>query len=134
MPERYEWLQYRETLFRVADGIRAQDTACVELGIQYIEMRHIGSYSGYIRARLTRALKNACLSKKQKQRLHNHFRALLENGEHTVDFREYFKLWRRILTEEEKTTLLNEFGACAPKTRVWLSKNLQIAKLLEADA
>lgn len=133
MPERHEWLQYRETLFHVADGIRAQDLACIELAVQYIEMRYIGSYSGYIRARLSRALKHACLTEEQRQRLSNHFRALLENGEHTVDFREYFKLWRRILTQDEKAALLKEFGARAPKARIWLEQNLQPDKLLEPD-
>ena len=112
-------------MLRVADGVRAQDKACVEIAIRYIEMRYIGSYSGYIRARLSRGLKNVPLSSEQQQRLKDHFVALLKSGEHTIDFREYFKLWRRILTEEEKIALLDEFGDGKPSTRLWLVQNLQ---------
>lgn len=132
LPDRYQWLQYRETMYRVSDGVRARDEACVELAIRYIEMRYIGSYSGYIRARLSRALKNAPLTGEQRQRLKGHFYKLLRSGEHTVDFREYFKLWRRILTEEEKTELLKEFGARKLGTRLWLERNLQPDKRMQS--
>ena len=29
MTERYEWLRYRETLYRVSAGVRAGDAACI---------------------------------------------------------------------------------------------------------
>jgi len=134
MPERHQWLQYRETMYRVADGVRAQDQACVELAIRYIEMRYIGSYSGYIRSRLSRALKSAVLTNRQKQRLSDHFCGLLRSGEHTVDFREYFKLWRRIITEDRKIELINEFGVSKPSARLWLERNLQPDKRMQSGA
>ena len=43
LPERKAWLQYRQTLYRIADRVRADDPACVELAIRYIELRYIGS-------------------------------------------------------------------------------------------
>lgn len=49
LPDRYNWLQYRETLYRVHEGVKANDSACIELAIRYIELNYIGSYSGYIR-------------------------------------------------------------------------------------
>ena len=33
MTNRYEWLRYREALYRVALGVRANDPACVGLGL-----------------------------------------------------------------------------------------------------
>ena len=132
-PDRYNWLQYREILFRVADGVRAKDKACIEIAIRYIELRYIGSYSGYIRARLSRSLKSALLSEDQKQRLKGHFLGLLKSGEHTVDFREYFKLWRSLLTEEEKVDLINELGNGKPETKHWLARKLQPNNGMQSD-
>src|SRR5688572_16683269 len=97
MPARYQWLQYRETLYRIADGARGNDFACAELAIRFIELRHIGSYSGFIRARLARALKHADLTEGQRLRLHNHFSSLFRRREWTQEFREYVRLWRRII-------------------------------------
>lgn len=62
MPDRNAWLQYRETLHRIADGVNVDDPACVELAVRYLELRYIGSYSGYIRSLLSRHLKHATLS------------------------------------------------------------------------
>ena len=37
LPDRYNWLQYRKTLYRVGDGVRADDAACIEIAIRYIK-------------------------------------------------------------------------------------------------
>jgi hypothetical protein len=108
LPERHAWLQYRATLYRVAAGVRANDPACVELAIRYIELRYIGSYSGYIRARLARALKLAKLSEAQRARLHAHFRSLHLRREWSGEFAEYFRLWRRLIRRPELEQLLSE--------------------------
>src|SRR5688572_16038872 len=85
LPDRWNWLQYRSTLYRVADGVRSGDDACVELAIRYITLRHIGSYSGFIRARLARVLKNAALSARRKEVLDQHFMGLVERNEFTEE-------------------------------------------------
>ena len=105
LPERYDWLQYRQTLYRVADGVLTGDAACVELAIRYIELRHIGSYSGYIRARICRRLKHATLMPTQRSRIHQHFAELVINDELTHEFSEYVKLWRRLITDAELESL-----------------------------
>ena len=35
LPNRYNWLQYRATLYKIAEGIKASDQACIELAIRY---------------------------------------------------------------------------------------------------
>jgi hypothetical protein len=125
MPERNAWLQYRQTLYRIADGIRANDPACVELAVRYIELRYIGSYSGYVRSRLSRRLKHAALSEDQKQRLHRHFGGLLLDGERSIEFEEYFKLWRVFITEEQKNALLEQMTVRGGQAVAWLAANLQ---------
>jgi hypothetical protein len=97
MTERYEWLRYRQTLYRIADGIRAKDAACAEMAIQYIELNYIGSYSGFIRARLARCLKHADLTKPQKRRLNTHFLKIIIERNYTGEFNEYRALWGRII-------------------------------------
>jgi hypothetical protein len=71
-----------------------------ELAIRYIELHYIGSYSGYIRVRLARALRKGELSEPQKDRLNQHFLRLVETGNFTAEFKEYKKLWRGIISPE----------------------------------
>jgi hypothetical protein len=134
MPARKAWLQYRETLYRVADGVGANDSACIELAIRYIELRHIGSYSGFVRSLLSRRLKHATLTLKQKERLHQHFRELLLSGEHTVEFNDYFKLWRLFITEEEKKDLFSEIALKGEQSVKWVAEKLQANNLLQSTS
>ncbi len=106
MIHRYDWLQYRATLYRVGFGVRAGDLACVEIAIRFIELHHIGSYSGYVRARLARSLKSASLDDAQKRRLDRHFSGLILENEKTDEFREYARLWSRFITPERHAALL----------------------------
>lgn len=99
-PDRKNWLQYRATLYRIADGVRASDAACIELAVRYIELRYIGSYSGYVRARLARGLKTVTLSADQKERLNRVFISMVERGDYTDEFGSYLKLWRRIASPQ----------------------------------
>lgn len=131
LPERNAWLQYRATLYRIADGVRENDPACVELAIRYIEIRYIGSYSGFVRSLLSRRLKHASITPKQKERLHHHFRTLLLSGERTVEFNDYFKLWRKLLTEKQKNDLLKEFEGKGQQAVIWLSDHLKSNTPLE---
>jgi len=105
LPDRRNWLQYRATLYRIAEGVRANDAACIELAVRYIELRYIGSYSGFIRARLARGLKNAALTDQQKERLNRVFLCMVERRDYTEEFNEYVKLWRRIVSEKALKTL-----------------------------
>lgn len=96
MPDRFRWLQYRATLYRVSEGIRAGDAACAELAIQYIELDYVGSYSGFIKERLARALKSAKLASQQKRRLMVKFQSLIDNNQCRQEFGEYKKLRKHI--------------------------------------
>ncbi len=100
LPDRKNWLQYRATLYRIAEGVRANDIACVELAVRYIELRYIGSYSGFIRALFARALKSAALTAHQIERLNRVFLTIVENHDYTEEFKEYVKLWQRIASPE----------------------------------
>ena len=103
LPDRYNWLQYRATLYRISAGARANDAACIELAIRYIELNYIGSYSGFIRENLARALKSVALTltHEQRQRLRQHFANLIRQQECLQEFGEYKKLLKRINECEE---------------------------------
>ena len=96
LPDRYNWLQYRATMFKITDGVKESDLACIELAIQYIEFDYFGSYSGYIRARMARLMKNVELTQGQKSRLLSHIRNLRRNNQTLPEFKEYFKLEKRL--------------------------------------
>ncbi len=96
LPDRYHWLQYRATLHAVSNGIRAGDAACAELGVRYIELDYIGSYSGFIKERLARALKGAELTEAQINRLKCHFQLLVDKGQCLQEYGEYKKLLKLI--------------------------------------
>ena len=127
LPERYEWLQYRATVYRIADGVRADDPACIELAVRFIELRHIGSYSGFLRERLSRCLRHAALTPELQDRLHWHFRDLVRREEMTNEFREYLRLWRRIITDAQVHELRLELERyAAGKVRpMWLLNKLR---------
>jgi len=97
LPDRHNWLQYRATLYMIADGIKQSDNVCIELAIQYIELDYFGSYSGFIRARLARLLKNADLSKAQSGRILSHIMLLRKNKQFLPEFKEYLKLEKRLI-------------------------------------
>lgn len=101
LPDRYNWLQYRATLYAVGAGARAGDTACVEIAIRFIELDYFGSYSGFIKERLARALKPEYLADHQKRRLAQHFSELAEKRQFLKEYREYAKLQKRIRQHEQ---------------------------------
>jgi hypothetical protein len=125
LPHRKEWLQYRAALYEVARGVAAGDPACIELAVRFIELRYRGSYSGFTREKLARKLANAQLTANQQCRLHDHFEKLMFAQERTQEFRAYVKLWRRILTSEQRTEVLVKLeakhGAAAA---AWLAAKL----------
>lgn len=111
LPERQDWLQYRETLRRVGDGVRADDAACAELAVQFIEQRHIGSCSGFIRERLARCLKSARLDAAQIARLDAHFLGLIAAGLRTQEHRDHLRLWGRLIDDDRVRTLVDQLRA-----------------------
>lgn len=100
MPDRYNWLQYRETLREIAKGIKQSDTACIEIAIRYIELDYFGSYSGFIKARFARLIKSQQLSSTQKSRLTKHFQFLIKNKQCFEEFKEYNKLRKKLQQPE----------------------------------
>ena len=92
MTERHAWLKYRAVLRKVADGIRAGDNACNEIAVNYILLNYIGSYSGYLRSRLARALRQADIAPRQKAQLAGHFDHLASEHAYSYEWREYRKL------------------------------------------
>ena len=122
MTQRYEWLRYKETLNCIAAGIRAGDDACVEIGVRYIEFRFIGSYSGFIRAKLARALRSARLTDEQRARLNEHFLRLVIERDYTEEFREYRKLWGLIVAKSILDQVVAHFANPGDKPAPeWLS-------------
>lgn len=95
---RSPWSDYQEAISNIADGIRAGDPACVELGVRFIEAQVYVSGSGYMRTCIARRLKRASLSEEQKQRLSAHFLGLLQNAVALHEYEPYLKLWRIIIT------------------------------------
>jgi Arc/MetJ-type ribon-helix-helix transcriptional regulator len=96
IPNRYNLLQYRKSLYEIGNGVKKGDKACIELAIRYIETGYFGSYSGFIKERLARLLKPQELSKQQIARLKSHFKRLVKNKRCLQEFREYKKLANRI--------------------------------------
>jgi hypothetical protein len=126
-PDRNAWLQYREMLYRLGDLAEAGDAACVELVVRYIELHHIGSYSGYVRAKLARRLKKAPLTENQKDRLHSHFRGMVLREDRTLEFEAYLRLWRTIITESRMEKLLRDLRSMqnGEARAEWLEKRLR---------
>lgn len=125
LPDRKNWIQYRATLYKIAEGVRAKDPACIELAVRYIELRYIGSYSGYIRTRLARGLKHASLSAEQKERLDQVFLSIVKSRDYTCEFREYVKIWQHIASPEALAFIRSLAAKHPPNSqRPWLQNFL----------
>lgn len=112
-----EWHQYRETLYRIADGISAGDAGCAELATRYLILNYSGSYAGYLRALFARRLKHAALSTMQKSRLHRHFSELLLQNARQRELKESAKLWRLCVTPLELSTLALQVSSAQESVR-----------------
>lgn len=97
---------FRAIWYNLADGVRAGDRACIALAVDFIVERHIVSYSGYARTRMAHALRSATFSAHQRERLSNHFLALLERGDKTPEFSSYLKLWPHVITPDHRRRAL----------------------------
>ena len=115
LPDRYNWLQYRATLYEIAGGVKRRDKAFVELAIQYIELDYFGSYSGFIRERFARLLKSADLSLDQADRLMRHFESFANSKHYLKEFREYKKLWHKICQDRQMPNNRRHLGGKKPR-------------------
>ena len=112
-----EWHQYRETIYRIADGITAGDNTCKEIAVRYLILNYFGSYSGYLRELLARRLKHAALTEAQQVRLHQHFSALLLSGAQQRELKECAKLWRLLATADQLLSLAADVCNARPEIR-----------------
>jgi hypothetical protein len=130
----HAWVEYRATLYGVAEGLLVDDPACVEIALRYIALRHIGSYSGFLRSLLARRLRHATRSVDQDDRLNGHFALLVARGERCQEFSDYLSLWRLLLTEHrlrQLHALLERHGASEAQA-AWIHAALRIDGLLRS--
>jgi hypothetical protein len=83
----------------VVDGMQLGDRVCVDLSIEYINDNVMHLTTGYIRARMARALRQVELSKSQKGLLARVFLRQLESEKIYQEFKEYIRLFKTIGVE-----------------------------------
>lgn len=105
------WSKYRGVLYAIAQGVRANDPASVELAVRFIQLHLIGSYAGFLRSLLARRLKHVALSEQQRERLSAHFFGLVQSGERCQEFRQFLGLWRVIISVGERAGLEQWVGS-----------------------
>lgn len=126
MPERHAWLQYRQMLYRISEGISAGDAASIELAVRFIELRYIGSYSGYLRSRFYRRLRRAPLMAGQARRLDAHFWSLAFAGIRSHEFKDYLPLWHRVFDTSALPSRMQQLAIQerGEERAAWLSRAL----------
>ena len=82
----------------VADGIKAGDAACVDLGVEFIENAQKQPFGRILHAKVARSLRQTSLSLTAEHvtRLRARILAMLVAGQVPHEYREYAKLLRRI--------------------------------------
>jgi hypothetical protein len=80
----------------VADGIKAGDPACVDLGVEFIESAQKQPFGRILRARVARSLRQTSLTSEHVTRLRVRILAMLVASQVPREYREYAKLLRRI--------------------------------------
>jgi hypothetical protein len=83
-------------MMKVIEGIEAGDLACVRLGIEFIEEDAKFPFGKTLKSNAARALRRACLSDEQKQRIRQRVFGLLRAGHIPHEYREYARLVRKI--------------------------------------
>jgi hypothetical protein len=88
----------------------------------------MGSYCGYLRARLSCSLKHAEFKERQKERLHCHFAELVMNGYRPHEFKYYFRLWRKIISASQLDALVVELKSRPSGEAIveWLLSKLKL--------
>jgi len=80
----------------VVDGIEAGDSACAELGIEFIETSDSFAFGMIIKSNVARALRRTPLTEAQKERIRRRVVEMLEAGYLPRELRQYAKLARKL--------------------------------------
>ena len=80
----------------VADGIKAGDPACVDLGVEFVESAQKQPFGRILHAKVARALRQSSLTEEHVARLRVRILAMLLAGQVPHEYHEYTKLLRRI--------------------------------------
>jgi hypothetical protein len=81
---------------RVIEGIKMGDAACIQLGVEFIEEDQKFPFGRILKANTARALRGACLTPHQIERIRQRVITMLIGGHIPREFREYAKLLRKI--------------------------------------
>lgn len=98
---------------KVIDGIKANDPACIRIGIEFIEEDVKFPFGKTLKSNAARALRRATLSDEQKLRIRKRVFGLLQAGHIPHEYREYAKLARKIgfeVSEIPKIETSNPFA------------------------
>lgn len=94
---------------RVVEGIAADDSACVQIGIEFIEEDARFPFGRTLKCQVARALrKYATLSEGQKSRIRRRAFAMLAAGNIPWEFADYAKLVRKIGYEAKEIPAIDE--------------------------
>ena len=80
----------------VIEGIEAGDSACAELGIEFIETNDSFAFGKILKSNVARALRRTTLTEVQKERIRRRVVEMLETRYLPREFRQYAKLARKL--------------------------------------
>ena len=81
---------------RVIEGIAAGDSACAEIGIEFIEEDRGFPFGKVLKSNTARALRRVSLTDEQKERIRKRVVSMLNAGFLPHEYRQYAKLARKI--------------------------------------
>lgn len=80
----------------VIEGIKANDPACVRIGIEFIEEDRSFAFGRILKSNTARALRRATLTEEQCERIRRRVFSMLRAGYVPREFRDYAKLVKKI--------------------------------------
>jgi hypothetical protein len=102
---------------KVIHGIAEGDSACVRLGVEFIEEDAKFPFGKTLKSNTARALRRASLSDEEKQRVRRRVFGLLRAGHIPREFREYAKLVRKIGFDASEVPEVDESNRYAARFR-----------------
>lgn len=83
-------------MYPIIEGMKADNPACVQIGIEFIEENAKFPFGKSLKAGSARALRRTSLTEQQKDRIRRRVFGLLAAGHIPHEFRDYARLVRRI--------------------------------------
>ena len=113
-------------MLEVIEGIKADDPACVRIGLEFIEEDARFPFGKMLKSNTARALRRATLSEDQKRRVRRRVFGMLRAGQVPREYREYAKLVKEIGFDPDEVPDVDSCNAYVMRFRTYFDRATRV--------